>query len=111
MTGMEFEALITQLEQEALVLSRRKSADYATADKLSNFKRMAAMISPLLRTTVRPSQMAAILLCLKIDRLQNLDDRKPQNEGVWDTYLDAINYVRLTIACDHEERCSRPEAS
>lgn len=76
-----------------------KSNDYATDDVLSNFKRMASICAIW---NINPEYSAAdaamFLLCLKLDRLNNLKNGKPiSNESLWDTIVDAHNYLDLFL--------------
>ncbi len=103
MTSADFWTLIHALEAEAEALSLGKSKDYATADVLSNFKRMAATVGSLQRVHIAPWEEAMHLLLLKLDRLKNLEGRAPENESVRDTCLDIINYTRLLVGCYLEE--------
>ena len=102
MDTQTFEALIADIECGAMDLFRLKTKDYANEDVLSNFKRMSTLISTLLRKEITPSDMAMILVCLKMDRLQNLKGRSPENESVKDTWLDLINYLSLYFALEKE---------
>jgi len=103
MTGTEFGQLIATLEREATALSERKRKDYATTDVLSNFKRVASILSVLLRLEIRPEDMAMVHLVHKLDRIYNLRGREPGNEAVRDSILDAINYLRLFTALIFEK--------
>lgn len=102
MIRSDFENLIAKVEGQALKVSRSKSKDYATDDVLSNFKRMSTLVSTLLRKEITPSDMAMILVCLKLDRLYNLQGKSPENESVWDTWLDLTNYIRLFFGLEKE---------
>ena len=100
MTDEKFHGFMTALQSKAMLLCRSKGKDYATQDMLSNFKRMSVLASTLLRKEITPSDIATILLLLKLDRDQNLKDREPGNESRMDTWLDGMNYLHLYFACE-----------
>ena len=102
MTATEFSQFVTTLECEAMALSERKRKDYATADILSNFKRMAPAWSWQFRADVAPADVAFAMAALKMDRLRNLRGRAEANESIRDSMLDLVNYIRLALACMQE---------
>lgn len=101
MNRKEYESLVTESLKRRLELARRKGADYATKDVLSNFKRMAQVIGILRVDPAKPHGVALVYALLKIDRLCNLLSKnvKPQNESLRDTIDDLKNYVDLLEAC------------
>ena len=102
MIRSDFENLTAKIEGQALKLSRSKSKDYATEDVLSNFKRMSTLVSTLLRKEITPSDMAMIFVLIKLDRIENLVGKTPENESVWDSWLDVVNYMRLYFGLEKE---------
>ena len=74
----------------------RKSADYATEDILSNFKRVNVLCSILGIDTSKSPVYCALYLCVhKLDRFTNLlrDSKEPMNESIEDTLVDLHNYL------------------
>jgi len=100
-----YESFMQQSLKRRLELVKRKSADYADEDILSNFKRMAKVIETLRIDPTRPHGVALIYILLKLDRLCNLlsKNTQPQNESIQDTIDDLKNYLDLLEACLVEE--------
>jgi hypothetical protein len=70
----------------------KKGNDYATADRLSNFKRVAEICG----TT--PEQVILVLIATKTVRLSNLlqpGANAPNNESIDDNLKDLANYTIL----------------
>lgn len=74
-----------------------KGHDYADADVLSNFKRLAEASKALNIDTRTPYGYAAFMCLMKLDRLNNLMSQsiEPSNESVEDTCKDLIGYATL----------------
>lgn len=86
-------------------LMKAKSHDYADADVLSNFKRVAKICRIWGINVATPAGCAEYLAVLKLDRHFNLkaQGKDPANESVDDTFLDLANYLDLLRAILHEE--------
>ena len=91
------------LRRERLMDS--KSHDYADADVLSNFKRVAKICRVWNVDVHTPAGCAEYLAILKLDRHFNLkaQGKDPANESVDDTFLDLFNYLDLLRAILHEQ--------
>lgn len=85
-----------QAEMEEVLIS--KGGDYATEDKLSNFKEVAAI------TKQSPARVVLTMIATKVSRLSNLIDKEgePNNESVSDSTLDIANYAVLLDAVIRE---------
>lgn len=106
-----FERLEKESLERRLALSRKKGADYATEDILSNFRRMA-----LAAHTLRIDQLlhkdygiALFYALLKIDRFVNLavSGKSPSNEALVDTWDDLKNYLdfaEVTWLAEHDPK-------
>lgn len=98
-------------------LFEKKSADYATEDVLSNFKRVSKLMEILGVDPTCPHGIACVYILLKLDRFCNLTFRKkkkPDNEAIKDTIDDMKNYLDLMEACYLEaqgELSTKQEAS
>ena len=68
-----------------------KGNDYATDDRLSNFKLVAQIVG------ITPEQVIAVMIATKAVRLGNLLSKgaDPHNESLSDTNLDGSNYFAL----------------
>lgn len=69
----------------------RKGDDYANDDRLSNFKKVGAMVN-------QDAQMAIlVLMATKVARLSELltGNKVPNNESIEDSFLDLANYAAL----------------
>lgn len=68
----------------------KKWDDYATDDRLSNFKLSGPMV------TIKPEQVCLSLIAIKVARLgQLLSGKIPKNENIDDSILDLANYAFL----------------
>jgi hypothetical protein len=95
---------IQNIDEEALGIMKRKSADYANpekADVLTNFKRVSAAAKALNLNVTTPEGYSLFMVLLKIDRLNNLihSDKEPVNESITDSYIDGLNYLKLSLLC------------
>lgn len=81
--------------QAGLDLLKPKSADYGERGK--SFREAATVASIITGKQVDPLTVAACLIGVKCSRYGNLtgNGKTPQNEGVADTVVDAINYFAL----------------
>lgn len=105
MNRATLEDLSYDLHLRRSALMKTKSHDYADADVLSNFKRVAK-ICEIWDVDVRtPAGCAEYLAILKLDRHFNLkaQGKDPANESVQDTFLDLQNYIDLLHAILHEQ--------
>lgn len=87
--------------EKRMELSAKKSADYATADVLSNFDRVGSVIDILrVRQLPGPLCYCFTMVIQKLDRWINLllEGREPSCESIEDTILDLQNYIDLTEA-------------
>lgn len=82
-------------------LQEKKSADYATVDVLSNFKRIAKVVDAIGLDITTPTGYALFMALMKIDRINNIltCNKDPQNESIEDSFMDLSNYVELAYAC------------
>jgi hypothetical protein len=111
MDRITYEALLGELDGVRRTVSVSKSGDYATADVLSNFKRMNTLCNVLrVDPSKSPLDAAMFLILLKMDRINNLKDgRKPNNESIRDTIIDLTNYIYLWYGL-WEERNAETES-
>lgn len=86
-----------EIDQSLIKISSSKSHDYATEDVLSNFKSVSGAARELKLDVTNPTNYALFMVLLKIARLTNLlnGNKKPNNESIEDSFLDAINYLKL----------------
>ena len=91
---------LSDFQQEMSDVLISKGGDYATQDKLSNFKEVAKI------TKLSPERVALVMIATKVSRLSNLLDREeaPNNESVRDSIKDTANYCVLldAIVCEEE---------
>ncbi len=108
MDNETFESLIKQWDEKRLAIITRKGKDYdqVETDRLSSFKKVAAICKELEVNCTTPSGIADVLLILKLVRDANLkvSGKSPQNESVEDTVLDAHNYIDLRQCCRIDEQ-------
>jgi len=92
-----FERIENESLARRLALSRKKGADYATEDILSNFRRMARSAHDLRIDQIlhKDYGIALFYALLKIDRFVNLalSGKEPSNEALLDTWDDLKNYI------------------
>lgn len=87
--------------KKRMLLSSKKSADYATENVLSNFDRVGAVVEILrIKSLPGPLCYCFIMLIQKMDRWINLllSGNSPNCEGIEDTVIDLSNYLDLTEA-------------
>lgn len=98
--------LVQNLDKSLIDVLVSKSKDYATADVLSNFKRLSAAVDALNITLDTPWGYALFMTLMKIDRINNLlsSYRTPSNESVEDSFGDGINYLKLCYCCYMEAK-------
>ena len=84
-------------EEERILFA--KAADYANADVLSNFKKVAAIMD------ITPEQYCTQMMATKIVRLANLitSNKLPKNESITDSIHDLRNYTFL-LGCLIKEK-------
>lgn len=82
-----FEKLVDRMRGTML----KKGNDYATADRLSNFKQTGYI------TNLPPAKTTLALCAVKISRMSSLLDsgKKPENEAIEDTARDLCCYAIL----------------
>ena len=91
-----FDDLTLRMKQIML----KKGSDYATEDRLSNFKRVGDICGQT------PEQVILVLIATKVVRLSNLlqpQAGEPNNESIEDNLLDLGNYT-LLLAMIREEK-------
>ena len=94
------------LHARRMDIFQKKSHDYADADVLSNFKRLAQAAAALDIDVRTADGSALFMVLLKIDRINNLVKRgvNPKNESTDDSFLDAHNYLDLCRALQWEKQ-------
>ncbi len=93
---------IKQLDERLINVLNAKGEDYAsTEDRLGNFKRISLAAKTLGVDVNTAHGYAMFMVLLKIDRINNLlnNNKTPNNEGVEDSFLDGINYLKLSYCC------------
>lgn len=83
----------------------KKGSDYATQDRLSNFKRAGSIIN------ITPEQNCLSLIATKVARLGVLlsNNVDPQNESIRDSILDLANYAILLDALIEDRESEIPK--
>lgn len=77
----------------------KKGNDYATIDRLSNFKRAGEICN------LTPQQNCLSLIATKVARLGVLLSGKvPDNESIEDSLIDLANYAALLYMIEKEEK-------
>lgn len=77
----------------------KKGNDYATTDRLSNFKRAGEICN------LTPQQNCLSLIATKVARLGVLLSGKvPDNESIEDSLIDLANYAALLYMIEREEK-------
>lgn len=90
----EYEELFDNIINDIKDIRKKKSNDYASdEDTLKNFKELAKI------NNMTPAQVAMFFMTVKLQRLNNLNGRHPENEAIIDTVVDLINYAGLYYAC------------
>lgn len=94
MNDAQFNAVVDRRVEAIRTVLQRKAAEYAYGDRLSNFKRAAAM------QAIPPEQAGWNFLVKHIVSLQDMvESRRPYPRAQWDEKLgDAINYLILIDA-------------
>lgn len=90
-----------KIDKEILDVTKSKRSDYANEDVLSNFKGVSQAAHHLGIDIGKSEQYAMFMVLLKICRLTNLlnSNKTPINEAIKDSFLDAINYMKLSYCC------------
>lgn len=108
MTKREFDTMAKELREAAAVLLGSKGNDYGDTNPLRNFQNVARMWSTLTRKTMTSTEVALVLLLVKLDRFANLAwpglsssfvGKTPCHETIRDTIIDGLNYWTLMEAC------------
>lgn len=113
MNNEEKKEHLDKLDADCNVVNLAKGKDYATADVLSNFKRLASAAQALDIDTRSPEGYALFMVLMKIDRINNLlkvrYKRQPVNESIKDSFVDGINYLKLAYLTTIENEPIFPE--
>jgi len=111
-----FEQLVSDSETRRRAMRQKKRSDYDKGDndRLSSFRKVAAIANELEVngfTGFTGSGIATIEVILKLVRDANLKNsgRPPQNESRMDTTDDLINYVYLKTGCEVDEQASKQD--
>jgi uncharacterized membrane protein YjjP (DUF1212 family) len=98
MTRTEQEKVFADLMVKCGDILLKKGNDYATVDRLSNFKEAGAVIN------IPPHMVALTMATIKISRIKSLSITcaTPENESVQDSWIDLINYSILGYMCHME---------
>lgn len=93
--------ILKVLDAKNLEILNKKGEDYASADVLSNFKRLSTAAKAMNLNMSTPESYAMFMVLLKIDRINNLisEGKKPGNESLEDSFIDAIAYMKLAYLC------------
>lgn len=99
MTQPEQSTVFKELMEKCGTILLKKGNDYATADRLSNFKEAGALVN------LPPHLVAITMAAIKMSRIKSLTQSglTPENESVEDSWLDLINYCILGYMC-HKEK-------
>jgi len=95
---------------KAQALNKGKSQDYAsTEDVLANFKRLSEAARVLGIDITTPYGYSMFMCIMKLDRINNLHKKGTSavNESMQDSFVDALNYLMLTLACIVEEQVDK----
>jgi hypothetical protein len=92
--------MVENIHKARQAINKKKAHDYADVDVLSNFKRVSLAASALKIDVAKPWGYALFMVLMKIDRYNNLlsAGKKPKNESIDDTIIDAHNYLDLSHA-------------
>ena len=87
-----------EMDAKVIETTISKAHDYASADVLSNFKNVSGAAKNLGIDITNPTGYSLFMVVLKIARLTNLlnAEKKPNNESIEDSFLDGINYFKLS---------------
>jgi len=102
--------LYDTIVRKAQELNKGKSQDYAsTEDVLANFKRLSEAAKILGIDITTPYGYSMFMVLQKIDRINNLCKKGTTavNESMQDSFVDALNYLLLTLACIVEEQAEK----
>lgn len=123
MTRDEQLKIYSEVNSKLTNLSKSKGEDYAGEDVLSNFLNLADACKALQIDTTSPVGVSLFFQLHKIARIANLtkSGKKPNNEGIEDSFLDLIGYTMLSYCnyIDNTKCCGnwdsdgvcRPECS
>lgn len=85
-----------------------KNYDYtgSDVDALENFKKVALIFETLTGIAIKPKGVVFLLKIHKLVREGNLvfTGKEPNNESIFDTEIDEINYIKLTEATRRDEK-------
>lgn len=100
MTKNQQQETLSLLFERLSKITADKGDDYASGDRLSNFK-LAGEICQ-----ITPSQQCLSLIATKVARLGSLlkDGRKAKNESIDDSVIDLMNYAALLYMIINEDK-------
>lgn len=104
MEFIEFENLVIDFQQHESSLLKAKANDYATTDRLANFRAVAEFLGiepSVVCLTYMLKHVQAISLAVTEDRVRGNWDWETEegSEGLMQRIADARNYLLLLAAC------------
>ena len=103
----DFLKIADGLLSEAKGLLRTKNKDYSEGEPFRNFEKQAAMCKILELDISMRDHWALAQIVEKLNRLRELENRKPQHESIRDTCMDGINFFTLYYGMKKEEEDER----
>jgi hypothetical protein len=82
---------ISQFDQAIESIGYDRTPDYG--DPVVSFDRIALMWSAITGADISAQQVAHMMICLKVSRLQT-------NPNHLDSYVDIVGYARCAVLCD-----------
>ena len=83
---------ISQFDQAIESIGYDRYPDYG--DPVVSFDRIALMWSAITGADISAQQVAHMMICLKLSRLQATPNHL-------DSYVDIVGYARCAVLCDH----------
>jgi len=83
---------IAQFDQAIETIGYDRTTDYG--NPVVSFDRIALMWSAITGADISAQQVAHMMICLKLSRLQT-------NPNHLDSYVDIVGYARCAVLCDH----------
>jgi hypothetical protein len=85
---------INEFDRRAESITHDRAADYG--DPRVSFDRIALMWSAITGADITAQQVAHMMICLKLSRLQTSPDHL-------DSYVDIVGYARCGVLCGPQE--------